>query len=693
MASVTEQKEREKLSNHHTFEQLAWERMERAYEGFLRSLWREDPGCYVETQAAMLGKYHIYRNKHKNWASDEDRHRAVGMVDYFLNPEHFGPRDWVGHPAGVWMTVRFLCLAYRYRHELGLPDAAAETIHSTLDKAVEMHLWTSGSSEHTNQEVYNLYLTDAWYAFRAFEEKKYWEWVLHFLEEIKQRYNRPCIDDVARATRFRFLQPDLTFNYANDKSSEGHPQNLHTPNYHDTHIGEFMCVWQEIQEVVGYKDSFIEEHIKALENFIFYDWMYDGSPSYFSSGYGIHRIHHGLTWASMLVFPLALACYQGSSHRGVGRFLLEQFVHSIPRYDIMEGDPADGAIPATYFGTRHFCGLKGEGNAFWLMRLSKALVEYRIQEVEPEQPECWVDFRDWNQGMHFSGKVFDLGVIGYQVYRQRDGIGMQTSLGEPTIRDTKTGRLVVASSADPPNYRVPESGADFLFRAKGHEPIWLTEAADGRRASTFAFHSSQLVDWVEHLTPYRCHELDGKRQNPHWAMVHTEVVQPGEPRFVGGNLVRATRDVVVQVSYLVNLQGELVLQATGKFYSWMRDEEVVFICGADGREEYLGWHVPLEFPAFPEEGRVKWFWARYAGYGMLFIPVWDEMEGLCEGWRLSIDRSNIHLGRYTLIFRSFFLTRCQLVQRERHTLIRGLPVAGECAVVMGTVPSLGTKLR
>ncbi len=105
--------------------------------------------------------------------------------------------------------------------------------------------------------------------------------------------------------------------------------------------------------------------------------------------------------------------------------------------------------------------------------------------------------------------------------------------------------------------------------------------------------------------------------------------------------------MVVQVSYLVNLQGELALQATGRFYTWMRDEEAVFICRADGREESLGWHVPLEFPVFPEEGRVKWFWARYAGYGMLFIPVWDEMEGLREGWRLSIDRSNIHLGKYT----------------------------------------------
>jgi hypothetical protein len=177
--------------------------------------------------------------------------------------------------------------------------------------------------------------------------------------------------------------------------------------------------------------------------------------------------------------------------------------------------------------------------------------------------------------------------------------------------------------------------------------MWLTEESDGRRASTFAFHSSQLVDWQEHLTPYNCHELDGKRKDPYWAMVHTEVIHPHEPRFVGGNLIRATRDVVVQISYLVNLQSNLLMKATGKFYSWMRDEEAAFVCRADGREESLGWHVPLEFPVFPEEERVRWWWARYRGYGVLFIPVWDEMEGVREGWRLSIDRSNVHLGKYT----------------------------------------------
>ena len=32
-----------------SFEQLAWERMERAYEGFLRALWQEGMGYYVET--------------------------------------------------------------------------------------------------------------------------------------------------------------------------------------------------------------------------------------------------------------------------------------------------------------------------------------------------------------------------------------------------------------------------------------------------------------------------------------------------------------------------------------------------------------------------------------------------------------------------------------------------------------------
>ncbi len=194
------------MSEHDTFEQLAWKRMEQAYEGFLRSLWREELGCYVETQAAMLGKYHIYRNKHKNWDSGEDRHRALRMVDYYLDPEHFGPRDWTGHPAGVWMTVRLLCLAYRYRKELGMPDTKAEAIRSMLDKAIEAHLWTKGSSWHGNQEVYDFYLTDCWYAFRAFGEKKYWEWVLHFLEEIKQRYNRPRVDDVAGARQFRYLQ-------------------------------------------------------------------------------------------------------------------------------------------------------------------------------------------------------------------------------------------------------------------------------------------------------------------------------------------------------------------------------------------------------------------------------------------------------------------------------------------------------
>ena len=103
--------------------------------------------------------------------------------------------------------MRFLYLAYRYRKELELPDSTAESIRSMLDKALEMHLWTKGSSWHTNQEVYSFYLTVSWAAFRAFGEKKYWEWVLHFLEEIKQRYNRPFIDDFSGMQCFRFLQP------------------------------------------------------------------------------------------------------------------------------------------------------------------------------------------------------------------------------------------------------------------------------------------------------------------------------------------------------------------------------------------------------------------------------------------------------------------------------------------------------
>lgn len=629
------------------FETLAWSRMERTYEGFFRSKWLDDAGVYSEGILAWLGKYHIYRCKHKGWGSDEDRRRALRIVDHYVDPGNYEPGYWTGHPAGVWMAIRFLCLAYRYRGELGMPESRSGAIHSLLRECLETHLWTKGSSQHGNQNVYSLYLIDAWQAFRAFGEGKYWEWVLHFLSEIKRLHNRPYVDDVRGTRGFRFLQPDLTWNYANDKSNDGHPQNLHTPNYFDTCVGEFICVWQEIQETTDHRDSEIDGHIRDLENLIFYDWMYDGSPSYFSSGYGIHRMHHGLTWASMLVFPIALAYHKSGAHSGMGRFLLEQFARSIPRYDVMDGDPEDGAIPAAYFGTRHFCGTKGEGNSMWLQRLSKALEEYRVQDVRPQSLECWADFRDWNQGVHYSCKVFDMGVIGYQMFSPSSGIGMQTSLGEPTLRDTRTGRIVVASNADPPNFKAPESGADFLFQMEGKEPLWLSQAAEGRRATVFSYRSSALPDWVEHLTPYRCHELDGKRGNPHSVDVHSEVVRAEEPRFAGGNLVRATRDAVVQASYLVNLQADMQVRATGKYYCWMRDEEMALACTGNGEEVNLGIHVPVEFSASPAGKRVKWFWARYAGYGMLFIPVWDEMEGIGEGWILDIDRSNMHLGKYT----------------------------------------------
>jgi hypothetical protein len=102
-----------------------------------------------------------------------------------------------------------------------------------------------------------------------------------------------------------------------------------------------------------------------------------------------------------------------------------------------------------------------------------------------------------------------------------------------------------------------------------------------------------------------------------------------------------------------NRGGSLCLPVLGWASSWCQrcsgqsSREDIVICRADGREESLDWRVSLEFPVVPEEERVKWWWARYAGYGMLFIPVWDEMEGLREGWRLSIDRSNIHTGKYT----------------------------------------------
>jgi len=78
----------EKLCDGDTFEQLGWERMERAYEGFLRSLWREDLGCYVETNGGWLGEYHTYRNRAKRWTSDEDRHRTMRLVESCLDPVH-----------------------------------------------------------------------------------------------------------------------------------------------------------------------------------------------------------------------------------------------------------------------------------------------------------------------------------------------------------------------------------------------------------------------------------------------------------------------------------------------------------------------------------------------------------------------------------------------------------------------------
>lgn len=626
------------------FERCAWARMEEAYEGYLRSLWRADLGCYVETNSAWLGEYHLYRCRANGWASDEDRQRVVQLVDYYLDPQRFGPREWTGHPAGFWGPWRLLCSGYRHREELGLPQSRAEGIQAVMAQALERHLWTPGSSWHGNQEAYGLYLTDCWYAYRAHREPRYWEWILHFLEEIKQRFDRSYVDDVAGERCHRFLQPDLTWNYANDRTTDGHPTNLHVPNYFDTHVGELMCAWQEIGEVVGHEDAWVDDHLRRLAELVFYDWMYDGSPSYFSSGYGIHRMHHGLTWASMLVFPVGLAYYRGTTLRGVGRFLLGQFLDAIPRYDAMAGDPVDGAIPAAYFGTRRFCGAKGEGNALWLQRLSKALVEYRVQEVQPEPLEAWVDFRDWNQGMHLSGRVFDLGVCGYQI-RGNDQLGMQTALGEPTIRDVRSGRVVVASAMDPPNVEVPESGADFLLWERGGSPVWLTAAAANRRAAVSAFQGYPGGEWIPHLTPYSCHELDGLRRNPHGATVHTQLIQPRPPRFAAGNLVRATRDVVVQVSYLVNTQADLTVQATGKYYSYMRDEEAVVVAWSDGSEEELGWHQVFEFPAATER-RVEWFWVRYSGYGMLFVPVWEEMEGVGEGWKLVLDRQTVNLGLY-----------------------------------------------